>query len=85
MKEITGILDENYTTTRSSHAYGGYVLFFPNAMDFNNLAPKIMEEYNINPDLYEFEYKFTESQDSNWTERQYLLSSDDALVFIYRT
>ena len=27
-------------------------------MDFNNLAPKIMEEYNINPDLYEFEYKF---------------------------
>lgn len=83
MNEVAEILDDNYGAERSSKCYGGYLLFFPTSSDYNMYAPVIMQNYGIDPNLYEFDDILSETQNKNWRERLYLLSSDDSLVFIY--
>jgi len=84
MYEITDILDSNYGTERSSTAMGGYLLFFPTKEDFINSSPTILENYNVDADLYEYDDLLSSSADNiSWREKLYLLSSDDSLIFMY--
>ena len=84
MCEIMDILDYNYGQSRHPNSYGGYLFFFPTAMEYKNLASVILQNYMIDPELYEFDEALSESQDMNWRERLYLLSSEDSIVFMYQ-
>lgn len=83
MCEITDILDLNYGTERSSTAMGGYLLFFPTKEDYITAAPTILENYNMDADLFEYEDVLSTTEDISWREKLYLLSSDDSLIFMY--
>ena len=86
MLEITDVLDSDYGATRSSTAYGGYVLYFPTCDDYSIMAPVILQNYNIDPNLAEYDdllWSSTAGTELEWHEELFLMSSEDSLVFIF--
>lgn len=84
MCEITDILDSNYGSERSSTAMGGYLFFFPTEEDYINTAPIVLQNYNIDSTLYEYDDVLAPTENMSWREKLYLLSSDDSLTFMYK-
>lgn len=83
--ELAGVLDDAYGGNRKAHDMGGYILYFPDAQTYEDTVVDIWEFYNIEPTLYEYmEYiGESESNDTQWVEKLFLLSSDDSLVLVY--
>lgn len=87
ISEIIATLDENYGINRGNGTMGGYVLFFGTSSEYSNLKNDIFEYYKLDEDLYEYSDVIAISgigkNSVEWVEELYLLSSDDALVFVY--
>ncbi len=85
LEEITQTLDSSYGSLRSSHSLGGFVLFFNSSHSYNNTFSKIVDYYHLDKDESEYSEVIAEDKEQNqeWWEELYLLSSDDALVFIH--
>lgn len=83
--ELTGILDDAYGAKRKAHDMGGYILYFPDAQTYEDTVVDVWEFYNIEPTMYEYMEYIGESESNNiqWVEKLFLLSSDDSLVLIY--
>ena len=83
--ELAGVLDDSYGADRKACDMGGYILYFPDAQTYEDTVVDIWEFYNIEPTLYEYmEYiGESESNDTQWVEKLFLLSSDDSLVLVY--
>ena len=85
IREIAEMLDENYSGHRGSRDWGGYILFFPTKEGYENQIEKILRYHHLDPALYEYEEIIGECAIGNvrWHEKLWLLSSEDALVFIF--
>ena len=83
--EIIGVLDDAYGTGRGAYSMGGYVLFFPTVKLYEDCIVDVWDFYKIEPTLYEYaEYiGDSETEDVQWIEKLFLLSSDDSLMLIY--
>lgn len=81
--EISDILDFNYGEYRGETDMGGYILYFPDKASYKAMIPKLEEFYHIDKDCYEYEDTYSEPDNYAFCEDLYLLSSDDALVFVY--
>ena len=70
---------------RNRDDYGGYVLFFPDKKSYEKAAVEIWDFYNINPTEYEYADYIGDSQtsDTQWIEKLYLMGSDDSLLLVY--
>jgi len=79
------ILDDAYGISRRAFDMGGYVLYFPTTSDFRKDENKIYDAYHMDSNLYESEDVIWQDgmNDTTWKRKLFLLSSDDALVFIY--
>lgn len=88
IERLTGIvevLDDSYGAMRNSHSMGGYVLFFEDKQTYEDAFSKIIEFYHLDEKNYEYsEIISTDMKNKQeWREELYMLSSDDALVFIH--
>ena len=85
IRDIVAILDNEYGENRNSSDMGGYILFFGDVDAYEQTFPKITAFYHLDKDLNEYSECISNKQESciEWWEELYLLSSDDALVFIY--
>lgn len=85
IKELVTILDRNYGQYRGNADMGGYILFFEDIQTYQNCFERIMSFYHLDRDLHEYSEVIKDSHQTatEWYEELYLLSSDDALVFIY--
>jgi hypothetical protein len=83
--ELTETLDDSYGSDRSSRDMGGYILFFPSEKEYRKCISVICKTYHIEPSLCEYREIIGEKAISGteWWEELFLLSSDDALVFIH--
>ena len=80
--EITGILNKAYGNNRKPSDNGGYVLFFPTVKDVEASLESVMKYYKIDSDIAEYREVY-ETEENDWIEELYLLSSEDALVLFY--
>lgn len=85
LKELVTMLDRNYGLRRGTADMGGYILFFEDIKDYQKYFERIISFYHLDKDLYEYAEIIKNSNQTamGWHEVLYLLSSDDALVFIY--
>lgn len=85
MLEILETLDDAYGKNRSSHDFGGYILFFPTEDNYKRQIAQILKFYNLDKNLCEYREKIGEKaySDTEWWEELFLLSSDDSLLLIY--
>lgn len=85
LKELVMILDRNYGLYRGTADMGGYILFFEDIQTYRNYFERIVDFYHIDKTLYEYSECITDGQQSGieWHEELYILSADDALVFIH--
>lgn len=85
LKELVMILDRNYGLYRGTADMGGYILFFEDIQTYRNYFERIVDFYHIDKKLYEYSECITDGQQSGieWHEELYLLSAEDALVFIH--
>lgn len=85
LKGIIEVLDTSYGAMRDSHSMGGYVLFFEDKQTYEDTFSKIMKFYHLDEKNYEYsEIISTDMKNKQeWWEELYMLSSDDALVFIH--
>lgn len=85
VKQLITILDRNYGQYRGNADMGGYILFFENIQTYRNYFEKVIDFYHLDKNMYEYSECIRNGQQSGteWHEEMYLLSSDDALVFIY--
>lgn len=80
IEEIAETLDSHYGSLRSSHADGGYTIFFPTREIYEELIGPIRELYNL--DLNQSEYLDFIGEQGMWCEELYLFT-EEALVLIY--
>ena len=85
VKEQITVLDDAYGSNRGSHDMGGYILFFSDYKDYENCVDKILDFYNLDKELYEYSDCINEKSNNKikWFEELYMLSSDEALIFIH--
>ena len=85
IRELTVILDGEYGSCRGSSDMGGYILFFRDMETYEQSFQKIISFYHLDKGLFEYSDRISHKQGTNveWWEELYLLSSDDALVFIH--
>lgn len=86
LNELVEILDSNYGAERGVNDMGGYILYFPDKSCYDAMISKLENFYHIDSSCYE--YRDELSDDTNketvaFCEDLYLISSDDALVFVY--
>ena len=80
--EIIEVLNKTYGNDRKPSDNGGYALYFPTVDDAEKSLETVMKYYKIDFDIAEYrEVHNTENND--WIEELYLLSSEDALVLFY--
>ena len=85
LAEIVEVLDDSYGVMRNSHSMGGYVLFFEDKQTYEKIFSKIMDFYHLDEKQYEYSELISTDTKHNqeWWEELYMLSLDDALVFIH--
>jgi len=80
--EITDILNKAYGNNRKPSDNGGYALFFPTVKDVEESLESVMKYYKIDSDIAEYREVY-KTEENDWIEELYLLSSEDALVLFY--
>lgn len=85
MMEDMEILDNAYGVGRQSYSMGGYLLYFPTEEDYKVSLDSLVAVYGFEPMMYEYEDLLWEEQSTGytWRRRLYMLSSDDALIFVF--
>lgn len=78
IKEVVGILDSAYGVNRMLSDYGGIVLAFPTRKDFDAGVKKVFSIFHLDGSMMEYR-----EHTGGWAEELYMLSSDNALVFMY--
>ncbi|MCM1064352.1 MAG: hypothetical protein NC420_07745 [Eubacterium sp.] len=83
IKDMAGKLDDNYGADRDIEAdLGGYiVIFYGESSEVEKEYDKILNQYSLPQDLYEFEEKYQDGQGET-VLRLYLCSSDYAVVTV---
>ncbi len=82
MTELTNILSESYGVDRTPIDMGGYILFFPTNEDVMRSMDSVMEYYDLDSKIMEYQDEY-EVDKHKWIEELYILTSDDSLVLIY--
>ena len=87
VKEIIDTLGQAYGYNRGSKDMGGYVLLFDSHCDYLKNIEEILAYYKLDSDLDEYQDVIvcvnSNEEKTEWIERLFMLSSDDALVLIY--
>ena len=85
MREIVSTLDDAYGSNRSAKDMGGYIFFFGDEETYENSFSHLLTFYNLAMENYEYSEIINEMNDSEtkWWEELYMLSSDDAIVFVH--
>lgn len=85
IRKLVAILDKEYGSYRGSSDMGGYILFFSDVQVYEKSFMKILDFYHLEKDLFEYSECISTGTENSveWWETMYLLSSDDALVFLY--
>lgn len=86
LMELAELLDSNYGEYRGESDMGGYILYFPDKDCYDTMILELEEYYHIDPNCYEYQDELSDRADQDtfaFCEDLYLLSSDDALVFVY--
>lgn len=87
VEELVAILDSEYGTQRTYKDMGGYILFMSDIETYQKAYSQIITHYQISEETFEYSEiikdSYNQHTNEEWVEKLYMLSSDDALVFIY--